>query len=456
MTLIEKIVASPHDYTLDVETLGECKIDSPIRNREFIDPDERILITENVKLLHEATRHLGITPSFERAGPHQKIFHDPSWSRVGIVTAGGLCPGLNHVIKGLVEILMFDYGIKTIYGIRYGYAGLIPRFGYNPIMLDTDKVDTIHEHGGTMLGSSRGQQDTGEIVDTLARMNINILFCIGGDGSLRCAHDISEECRRRKLSISVIGIPKTIDTDLHFVGRSFGFETAVAEATQIIQAAHTEAKGTFNGIGLVRLMGRDSGFIAAYATLANPVVNFCLIPELDFEMEGPHGLLAALSYRFDRFKDHAVIVVAEGAGQRHIAAEPERRDASGNILKKDIGEYLRQCITQHFKANKREASVKYFDPSYTIRSVPAKGTDAIRCYMLARNAVHAAMAGRTDCVVGNQDDWYTLVPIRLATIERQKVNLNSDLWRAVMDATGQLLYFGGESNGFNRNGETVP
>jgi 6-phosphofructokinase 1 len=160
MTLIEKIVASPHDYTLDVETLGECKIDSPIRNREFIDPDERILITENVKLLHEATRHLGITPSFERAGPHQKIFHDPSWSRVGIVTAGGLCPGLNHVIKGLVEILMFDYGIKTIYGIRYGYAGLIPRFGYNPIMLDTDKVDTIHEHGGTMLGSSRGQQDT--------------------------------------------------------------------------------------------------------------------------------------------------------------------------------------------------------------------------------------------------------------------------------------------------------
>ena len=456
MTLIEKIVASPHDYTLDVETLGECKIDSPIRNREFIDPDERILITENVKLLHDATQHLGITPSFERAGPHQKIFHDPSWSRVGIVTAGGLCPGLNHVIKGLVEILMFDYGIKTIYGIRYGYAGLIPRFGYNPIMLDTDKVDTIHEHGGTMLGSSRGQQDTGEIVDTLARMNINILFCIGGDGSLRCAHDISEECRRRKLSISVIGIPKTIDNDLHFVGRSFGFETAVAEATQIIQAAHTEAKGTFNGIGLVRLMGRDSGFIAAYATLANPVVNFCLIPELDFEMEGPHGLLAALSYRFDRYKDHAVIVVAEGAGQRHIAAEPERRDASGNILKKDIGEYLRQRITQHFKTNKREASVKYFDPSYTIRSVPAKGTDAIRCYMLARNAVHAAMAGRTDCVVGNQDDWYTLVPIRLATIERQKVNLNSDLWRAVMDATGQLLYFGGESNGFNRNGETVP
>ena len=362
------------------------------------------------------------------------------------MTAGGLCPGLNHVIKGLVEILSFDYGIRTIYGIRYGYAGLIPRFGYQPIMLNTDNVDTIHEQGGTMLGSSRGQQDTGEIVDTLSRMNINLLFCIGGDGSLRCARDIAEECKSRKLAVSVIGIPKTIDNDLHFVGRSFGFETAVGEATPIIQAAHTEAKGTFNGVGLVKLMGRDSGFIAAYATLANPVVNFCLIPELDFEIDGPNGLLTSLERRFDRFKDHAVIVVAEGAGQRHIEGEPERKDASGNILKKDIGEYLKQRITDHFKKVKREASVKYFDPSYTIRSVPAKGTDAIRCYMLARNAVHAAMAGRTNCVVGNQDDWYTLVPIRLATIERQKVNLNSDLWRAVLDATGQTIYFSGGTN----------
>ncbi len=462
MSFLAKIFENPKDYTLNVETLGVCKIDSPIRNRDFIDDDDRILVTENVKNLQALSERLGMTPSFERAGPHHKIFHDPAWSRVGIVTAGGLCPGLNHVIKGLVEILMFDYGIKTIYGIRYGYAGLIPRYGYEPLMLDTDNVDTIHEQGGTLLGSSRGQQDTGEIVDTLARMNINLLFCVGGDGSLRAAHDIAEECKRRKLAVSVIGIPKTIDNDLHFVGRSFGFETAVGEATRIIQAAHTEAKGTFNGIGLVKLMGRDSGFITAYASLANPVVNFCLIPELDFEMDGPHGLLAALDYRFDRFKDHVVIVVAEGAGQRHIANEPERKDASGNILKKDIGEYLKQRIAEHFKANKREASVKYFDPSYTIRSVPAKGTDAIRCYMLARNAVHAAMAGRTDCVVGNQEDWYTLVPIRLATIERQKVNLNSDLWRAVLDATGQTLYFSGASkinsgpNGNNTKCGTTP
>ncbi|MCL2103660.1 MAG: ATP-dependent 6-phosphofructokinase [Kiritimatiellaeota bacterium] len=446
MSILEKILANLSEYSLDVDRLGECKIDSPVRSRDFVKEHDRILISENDRVLQFLREKIGRAPSFERAGPHGKIFHVPSWSRAAIVTAGGLCPGLNHVIKGLVEILTFDYGIRNILGIRYGYAGFIPRYGYEPLPLDVDAVDTIHENGGTILGSSRGQQDTGEIVDTLARMNINLLFCVGGDGSLRCAQDISDECKRRGLSISVVGIPKTIDNDLYFVGRCFGFETAVAEATGIIQAAHMEAKGTFNGVGLVKLMGRDAGFIAAYAALANPVVNFCLIPELDFEMEGFHGLLSALDRRFQSGKDHAVIVVAEGAGQRHIADPVERRDASGNVLKKDIGEYLRRRITAYYeatyKAAGREVSVKYFDPSYTIRSVPAKGTDAIRCYLLARSAVHAAMAGRTNCVVGNQGDWYTLVPLKLATIERQKVGLNSDLWHAVLDSTSQNAYFG--------------
>jgi 6-phosphofructokinase 1 len=386
-------------------------------------------------------KKLGHLPTFERAGPLPKIFHDPNWTRVGIVTAGGLCPGLNNVIKGLVEILAYDYGVKNIFGIRFGYAGLNPDYGYQPVMLNPDTVDTIHELGGTILGSSRGQQPTDIIVDTLVRMNINILFCIGGDGSLRCAREVAEECMKRNLKISVVGIPKTIDNDLQFVGRSFGFETAVAEAANVIRNAHVEAKGTSGGIGLVKLMGRDSGFIAAYASTANPVVNFCLVPEMAFELEGKGGLLTALENRFAAGKTHAVVVVAEGAGQDLIIGEPERRDASGNILKKDIGEFLKQKISAHFKEKGVISSVKYFDPSYTIRSVPARGTDAIRCYMLARNAVHAAMAGRTNCVVGNLGESYALVPIKLATIERQKISLKSDLWRSVMDATGQEFYF---------------
>ena len=444
MTTLDKIAADPDRYSSDIETLGECKIPSPVSHHEFIRTDERILVTENEALMHHLVEKFGVMPTFERAGPRELIFHDPSWTRVGIVTAGGLCPGLNNVIKGLVEILSFDYGVKTIYGIRYGYAGLSPRHGYPPILLNPDEVDTIHAQGGTILGSSRGQQPTEEIVDTLVRMNINVLFCIGGDGSLRCAGDVADECKRRGLKISVVGIPKTIDNDLQFVGRSFGFETAVAKASEVIGLAHVEAKGTPHGIGLVKLMGRDSGFIAAAATAANPIVNFCLIPEMKFTLDGAGGLLQALERRFSAGKTHAVIVVAEGAGQELIAASgDEQRDASGNVLKKDVGIFLKDRIAAHFKEKGIASSVKYFDPSYTIRSVPAQGTDAIRCYMLARNAVHAAMAGRTNCVVGTTGESYTLVPINMATIERQTVSLKGDLWRGVMDATGQEFYFCG-------------
>ena len=442
MSIYEDVLQNPEKFCLNIDTLGECKIPSPVRNPVFVEEGARIYIDYDVA---RQKGHLarGVEPaSFEKAGPHRMIFHDPAWSRAAILTAGGLCPGLNHVIKGLVEILTLDYGIKTIYGIRYGYRGLVSEHNLTPLMLDNDVVDTVHTLGGTILGSSRGQQDTMKIVDTLERMNINILFCIGGDGSLRAARDIAEACKDRRLAVSVVGVPKTIDNDLNFVGRSFGFETAVAETSRIIQAAHIEAKGTVNGIGLVKLMGRDSGFITAYAAVANPIVNFCLVPEQPFVLEGEHGLLTALERRF-KSKNHAVILVAEGAGQDLIEGEPVRRDASGNILKKDIGEFLRDKITAHFKSIGVETSVKYFDPSYTIRSIPAVGADAIRCYMLARAAVHAAMAGRTNCVVGdiNRSESYTLVPIALAASERQKLNLNGDLWRTVLDTTSQNFYF---------------
>ena len=441
-TVLEKIIANREKYSCNVKTLGECKLPSPVRHKKYVDDGERVFATESETFARYAETKLGHLPTFEKAGPKERIFHDPRWSRVGIVTAGGLCPGLNTVIKGLVEILKFDYGVTNIFGIRYGYAGLNPKYGYEPKMLDPDAVDTIHEAGGTVLGSSRGQQPADVMVDTLVRMNINVLFCIGGDGSLRCASDIASEVERRGLKISVVGIPKTVDNDLMFVGRSFGFETAVAQAAEVIRNAHIEAKGTPHGIGLVKLMGRDSGFIAASATIANPVVNFCLVPEVKFELEGPNGLLAALERRFAAGKSHIVVVVAEGAGQELLEGA-EERDASGNVRKKDIGEFLKKKISAHFKAKGLESSVKYIDPSYIIRSCPARGTDAIRCYELARAAVHAAMAGRTDCVVGNIGESCALVPIALATIERQKLDTDSQAWRSVLDATGQEFYFNG-------------
>ena len=440
---IQEIFDRPEAFDFNVATLGECTVDNPVRDTVFVPDGARTLIRHNAEYVESRIRAGLPVPSFEKAGPHRKIFHAPAWCRAAIVTCGGLCPGLNDVVKGLVQTLWFDYGVRHIFGVRYGLEGLVPSYGHEPLVLTPDDVDDIHQDGGTILGSSRGGQDTATIVNTLSHLNINLLFCIGGDGTLRAARDIAEEVLRRKLSISVVGVPKTIDNDLAFVGRSFGFETAVYETGHVITCAHVEAKGAPRGVGLVKLMGRDSGFIAAYAAIANSVVNLCLVPEVPFTLEGEHGVLTALERRFGIGKSHAVIVVAEGAGQDLMQGET-KRDASGNILKKDIGTFLKTKIEEHFAAKGSPVSVKYFDPSYMIRSVPARGSDAIHCCILAKNAVHAAMAGRTNCVVGKCADVYMLVPIALATAERQKLDVSGPLWQAVVDVTRQGEYMGYE------------
>lgn len=440
---ISEILEHPESCDFNVQRLGECTIDSPVRGSVFVPEGDRTLIRHDAGYVEARVRGSLAVPSFEKAGPLRKIFHPPAWCRAAIVTCGGLCPGLNDVVKGIVQTLWFDYGVRHIFGVRYGLEGLVPAYGHEPMVLTPDDVDDIHQIGGTILGSSRGGQDTKVIVDTLSHLNINLLFCIGGDGTLRAAKDIADEVARRRLAISVVGVPKTIDNDLAFIGRSFGFETAVYETGRVITCAHVEAKGAPRGIGLVKLMGRDSGFIAAYAAIANSVVNLCLVPEVPFSLDGEHGVLTALDRRFGMGKSHAVIVVAEGAGQDLLKGD-ERRDASGNVLKKDIGAFLKAKIEEHYAARGEPVSVKYFDPSYMIRSVPAQGADAIHCCMLARNAVHAAMAGRTNCVVGKCADVYMLVPIALATVERQKLDVNGPLWQAVVDVTRQGEYMGYE------------
>lgn len=421
-----------------VSNIGKCTVASPVKNRIFTDDNTHIAYFNDREAILKSAKETGDIPAFEKAGPRERLFHDPAWTRAAVVTCGGLCPGLNDVIKGLVQTLHFTYGVKHIFGIPFGYRGLNPAFGLAPIILNPEVVDTIHEDGGTVLGSSRGEQDIGVMVDTLERLNINMLFCVGGDGTLRGAHAIAEEIKRRNQNISIVGVPKTIDNDLNYTDRTFGFETAVYQTHDIITAAHREAKGVFNGVGLVKLMGRDSGFIAACASLANSVVNFCLVPEVPFELQGESGLLRALENRFFAGKTHAVVVVAEGAGQSLFEGAPEVKDASGNVLKNDIGVRLRDDITSHFKSIGKDISVKYFDPSYSIRSVPAHGTDSIFCYELAENAVHAAMAGKTDIVIGHWSAEFTHVPITLAVAERRKINPEGALWQAVLGATRQL------------------
>lgn len=396
---------------------------------------DRVLVDDSLEAF-EAARDSGQTPmSFEMAGPREKIYFDPARVTAGIVTCGGLCPGLNDVIKCLVMELYHRYGVQRIYGYRFGYEGLVPTYGHVPMTLRPDKVASIHHFGGTILGSSRGHQEIGVMVDNLEEMAVDLLFVVGGDGSLRGANEIAAEVDRRGLKKVVIGIPKTIDNDITHLDKCFGFETAFAEAVNTLNCAHIEALGAMNGVGLVKLMGRDSGFIACYASLASSLVNFTLIPEVRFELEGQRGLLEALRYRLAK-RHHAVIVVAEGAGQ-HLLQESAGRDASGNVLHGDIGFFLKDRIADFFKERKMEATVKYIDPSYTIRSVPASPQDNVFCSRLAQHAVHAAMAGKTAMLVGRWHGTFVHLPLELVTNGRRKVDPLGELWHAVLENTGQ-------------------
>jgi 6-phosphofructokinase 1 len=421
-----------------IESLGEAQYLSPLRHghsERFKSESHRVLYDDRLPASQEVFGRGEIPLSFEIAGPREKIFFDPPKATAAIVTCGGLCPGQNDIIRGIVNELYNHYGTTRIYGIRYGYEGLVPRFGHVPLTLRPESVSTIHTFGGTVLGSSRGPQDVGEMVDHLEELNVDILFVIGGDGTLRGAAAINAELRQRGLRKSVIGIPKTIDNDIMYIDKSFGFETAFAEAVKAVTAAYVEAIGAVNGIGLVKLMGRHSGFIACFATLAAQHVNFCLIPEVPFELEGGRGLLEMLRHRLAQRK-HAVIVVAEGAGQDLMEVGNET-DASGNVRLGDIGLFLKERINQFFAGRRMEINLKYVDPSYLIRSVPASAQDNVYCTRLAQAAVHAGMSGRTNMLVGRWHGSFVHIPFDLVMHGRRRVEPDGDLWLSVLETSGQ-------------------
>jgi 6-phosphofructokinase 1 len=424
---------------LTIEKLGPATVDYPLKRGKchFVDDKESILLYSDSESLN-ACRDLGEEPPmFERAGPRAKIFFRPEELNCGIVTCGGLCPGLNDVIRTITLSLIWQYGVKNIFGFKYGYVGLSTEAPQEPVLLTPELVDEIHLKGGDILSSSRGPRDPQDMVDNLQKRGVGLLFCIGGDGTLRGAAELCRVIKERGLKIAVIGVPKTIDNDLLGIERSFGFSTAVEATRAAIWAAHAEAKGAWNGVALVKLMGRDSGFIAAHATLANSDVNFCFIPEVPLVLEGENGFLISLEKRLDK-RHHAVIVVAEGAGQDLTEkADAKKTDASGNIVRDDIGLILKQGIEQYFKSKQKPIALKYIDPSYMIRSVTADSNDAAFCLMLGQNAVHAGMSGRTNMVIGYWNQYFTHVPTALAILKRKKVDPNGDLWQTVLATTGQ-------------------
>lgn len=434
------------NYDFQIPRLGEPKVPSPIeysrvqgdRLANYVNDEEQIVFDI------EATNRSGSCYDegnlLEKAGPREKIYFAPHHVHAGIVTCGGLCPGLNDVIRAITRCLWYRYGVERISGIRFGYQGLLPETNIPIMPLNPDVVDDIHRIGGSVLGSARGGGDrTEEIVDTIERLNLTMLFTIGGDGTQKGALKIAEEIERRNLKIAVIGIPKTIDNDLSFIQKSFGFETAVAEATGAVYSAHTEAHSAINGVGLVKVMGRASGFIASHTALASHEVNFVLIPEVPFELEGANGLFYHLEKRLER-RNHAVIIVAEGAGQDLMEASGEQQtDASGNVRMGDIGVFLKSKITDHFKRKGVPLNLKYIDPSYIVRSAPAAPTDSVYCSRLGNNAVHAAMAGKTKTLISLVNNTFVHIPIKIAVSERNFVEPEGPLWRDVIEATHQPL-----------------
>jgi 6-phosphofructokinase 1 len=429
-----------------VSSLGSGNVITPLKKGQredspvykFVKDDERVLYDVTLEYFN-LCKETGEKPvSFEKAGPKENLFFEPAKTKVAIVTCGGLCPGVNNVIRSLVNQLYYRYGITRILGIKYGYEGLISKYNHPVIEMTASMVSEINQSGGTFLGTSRGNQDVNEMVDTLEILNVNILFCIGGDGTLRGSHAIHEEIKKRNLKIAVAGIPKTIDNDIDLIQKSFGFETAFSIANDIIRSAHNEAEGAYNGIALVKLMGRNSGFIAATAALAIQEVNFVLIPEISFDLYGIRGFLKFLRKRLEE-RHHAVVVVAEGAGQDLFESKDLMKDASGNVKHKDIGIYLKEKIKEEFDEKEFPYSIKYIDPSYIIRSAPANANDSKFCNLLAQNAVHAAVSGKTDFVVGYWNYEFTLIPISMAVAKRKKIDIEGELWWNVLEATGQPI-----------------
>lgn len=433
-------------YDFTIETLGACKVHSPIelstRHGEFranyVKDSTFVLNQVNVFDDQDKSNGLDASNLMQKAGPREMIYFNPAHVTAGICTCGGLCPGLNDVIRAVVRCLYYRYGVKKIRGFRFGFKGFFPESGYDTIDLTPANVDDIHKLGGSFLGTSRGGGNrVSDIVDSVESLGINMLFIIGGDGTQRGSLDIANEIEKRGLKVAVVGIPKTVDNDLLFIDRSFGFETAVERATEAVTSIHMEAFSQINGIGLVKLMGRESGFIATATAIASHETNFCLIPEVPFELDGPNGFLHHLEERIKE-RHHAVIIVAEGAGQELFKANDET-DASGNKKLADIGVYLRDKINEYFKQKGIHINLKYVDPSYQVRSSVTTANDSIYCERLGSYAVHAAMAGKTKMVVGLVNGKYVHIPIKMVTMKRNFVDPEGALWRDALDATRQPI-----------------
>eukprot|EP01062_Namystynia_karyoxenos_P014154 TRINITY_DN150_c0_g2_i1.p1 TRINITY_DN150_c0_g2~~TRINITY_DN150_c0_g2_i1.p1 ORF type:complete len:1108 (+),score=371.60 TRINITY_DN150_c0_g2_i1:80-3325(+) len=438
----EAAPAAAQQQAFDVEILQPQNHPNPILKRwggdqerrlHYFHEDDRAILVDPARV----DGHMRVPPLWLRhAGPREMLHFKPTETTVGIVTCGGLCPGLNDVIRAVVLTCHEMYNVKKVVGFRYGYWGLSRAGKHKTIELTRAAVHGINAQGGSILGTCRGcSENKSEMVDVLMELGVNILFVIGGDGTQRGGSQIYEVIKRRGLDIAVFGIPKTIDNDLMYCHRTFGYHTAVNQATQAIHAAEFEAKSHLYGVGIVKLMGRHSGFIAAKAAISAKNVHICLIPEIPVGLDTIRDLIET---RFNRGNTYCVIVVAEGFGEHLMENDAAAGvDASGNKKLPDIGPWLRDKVAEWMKEQPRYAiaTVKFIDPSYIIRAMPADADDSAFCVSLGVEAVHEAMHGVTNALVSHWFEASTVVPIALATSQRQCVDPNGKLWKSVRSMT---------------------
>jgi len=436
-----------------------------MRYSKFVEPDwgegviQKITYTTHDRTVPKAV-------GFVRAGPRQTLHFAPEKGiRAAVVTCGGLCPGLNNVIREIVDSLHNLYGAELVYGVRGGYMGFTSSEDTPYVLVSSQKeehqfqsmqnptvvvngetkfcevisVANIHHAGGTVLAAGRGGHDTEAIVNFIKANNLQHLYVVGGDGSQRGALKVANACMELGINCSVAGVPKTIDNDLAEIDRSFGFETAVQAATTAIRAATVEAKcNKPRGIGVVKLMGRSAGFIAAHATLAAGDVDLCLVPEVPLVLDGETGCLEHLKRVVDE-KGYAVVVVAEGAGEDILGQNCEV-DAGGNRKLPAIGSFIKDQINAFFKKCGTPATVKFIDPSYMIRSVPANAADSQLCTRLSQTAVHGAMAGMTGFISGVVHNRMVCLPMKYV-VEQSPCHMNVEghTWERILCDTLQPI-----------------
>ncbi|MGA7341196.1 MAG: 6-phosphofructokinase [Terracidiphilus sp.] len=412
---------------------------------------------------------------------------------IGILVSGGIAPGINAVIDGIVLRHSLYHARQCargrrhsieILGYREGFKGLL-RPGVHPQRLNSAAIRGVVEIGGSYLGTSRadellpgtGPNRNAKLEAAIGRLQndgVHILYVIGGDGSMSCAHALWHYARRKGYELSVVGIPKAMDNDILWVWQSFGFLSAVEEARQAILHMHTEVSSNPR-VGIVQLFGSDSGFIASHAGYST-ACDLVLIPEDPMTMDdivthiserltdrfgngqdiaGPYALVVmaetALPADARKYIDDPRVGLSEGKrgekealksfldnGRRVRGQTPDELRTAGLKI---VSRVLQDRIQQELEPREywRDFRVITNEPRHLIRSIPPSVTDVIFGERLGALAVDNAMAGYTDFMVSQWLTEFVLVPLPLVVLGRKRVPTNGIFWKSVLSKTGQRL-----------------